>query len=76
MANAGVFDVENGGLQVMSIEIRNVTPGYQNTEFVYKIMKLTQDVMFITKFVVEIDQTLVHHLDVLSCNDATPGTFM
>ena len=62
--------------QVMSIEIRNVAPGYRNTEFVHKVQQLNQDAMFIKRVEVQLDETVVHHFEILVCNNSTLGTFM
>ena len=77
MANAFATDVAvDGDQQVMSIEIQNVAPGYRNTEFVYKIVKMTHDAMFITRFVLQLDKSVTHNAIVYSCQYAHPGTYM
>ena len=61
------------GDEVLSIEITDVIPGLNNTEFVYKIIKLEEDFLYITGFHLHIDPDKAHHVNVLGCSDATPG---
>ena len=71
-AMANVDDAE----QVVSFDIRNVAPGYRNTEFVHKVVQITEDAMFVKRVVAEVDEKVVHHFDIFVCNNATPGLFM
>ena len=62
--------------KVLSIELKDVAPGLQNTEFAYNIIKLEEDFVYIKKIVFHADTSKVHHGTLIGCSQSKTGLVM
>ena len=62
--------------EVMTMRITDVATGLNNTEFVYTVIRVAEERIYLKKFVLDVDPEKVHHANVIGCVHSKPGTIM
>ena len=57
--------------ETLSLEIKDVATGLNNTEFAYFSHKIEEDFIFLKKFRLDIDESKTHHVVLMSCSDTS-----